>query len=283
MDPNVLARIQASGLQEPVLVRQALESVRLWTEPAEEEDIPAAHSKIGGRPDLPPSAEWPAYEGRPLHFIAQVNLEQLGCEPPELPRKGMLSFFYDALEQPWGFDPADRGRWKVQYFESLTDLVRREEPEELVEQGTFGAARIGRCSVQTTLPDYESFCLRSMDWSPEQRERYLQLAEEVGEYNRTTSVTHQLLGHPGLIQGDMQLECQLASNGLYCGDGSGYRDPRRAELEAGAAAWRLLLQVDSEEEAGMMWGDSGRLYFWIREEDLRERQFDRVWLSLQCC
>lgn len=80
----------------------------------------------------------------------------------------------------------------------------------------------------------------------------------------------------------MQLQCQLVSNGLYCGDPSGYNDPRAKELESGASQWRLLLQVDTDEESEMMWGDCGRLYFWIRDEDLRKRNFGAVWMILEC-
>ena len=39
----------------------------------------------------------------------------------------------------------------------------------------------------------------------------------------------------------------------------GYSDPRAASLKSGAARWRLLFQVDSEDASGMMWGDVGRL------------------------
>ena len=80
----------------------------------------------------------------------------------------------------------------------------------------------------------------------------------------------------------MQLECRLVANGLYCGNASGYRDPRAALLRPGAADWRLLFQVDSQDEAGMMWGDLGRRYYWIRHEDLTARNWDRTWLILQC-
>ena len=31
-----------------------------------------------------------------------------------------------------------------------------------------------------------------------------------------------------------------------------------------------------------MWGDLGRLYYWIREQDLRRQAFDASWLVLQC-
>jgi uncharacterized protein YwqG len=43
-----------------------------------------------------------------------------------------------------------------------------------------------------------------------------------------------------------------------------------------------LLQLDSDEEAGMMWGDRGMLYFWIPEEALAPRRFGEVWTILQC-
>jgi len=61
----------------------------------------------------------------------------------------------------------------------------------------------------------------------------------------------------------MELECQLISQG--------YTLVARAPtgVEDGAAEWRLLLQLDTDEDAQMCWGDSGRLYFWIREADAR--------------
>ncbi|WP_244918968.1 DUF1963 domain-containing protein [Paenibacillus dendritiformis] len=31
-----------------------------------------------------------------------------------------------------------------------------------------------------------------------------------------------------------------------------------------------------------MWGDVGRIYYWIREEDLEALRFDRVVCQMQC-
>ncbi|MNE64597.1 hypothetical protein D3C80_1600170 [compost metagenome] len=81
----------------------------------------------------------------------------------------------------------------------------------------------------------------------------------------------------------MELECQLVTNGLNCGDETGYNDPRRKELEQDKDDWVLLLKVDSEEEkTGMLWGDCGRIYFWIKKQDLTKKNFDQVWCILQC-
>lgn len=75
-------------------------------------------------------------------------------------------------------------------------------------------------------------------------------AEEIGEDIKR----HQLLGYPLYIQEEDMAPGQL-----------------------------LLLQLDSsEEESGWMWGDCGRLFFWIRPEDLGACNFDHVKLVLEC-
>ena len=42
------------------------------------------------------------------------------------------------------------------------------------------------------------------------------------------------------------------------------------------------VQVDSEERAGMMWGDGSRIYFMIHKDELRIHWFQNVHLILQC-
>jgi uncharacterized protein YwqG len=31
-----------------------------------------------------------------------------------------------------------------------------------------------------------------------------------------------------------------------------------------------------------MWGDCGRIYYWIKEQDLDAEAYDRIWTILQC-
>jgi uncharacterized protein YwqG len=54
-------------------------------------------------------------------------------------------------------------------------------------------------------------------------------------------------------------------------------------MSSAPADWRLLLQLDTDNDAGMMWGDTGTLYFWIREQDARAGDFSKIWMILQCC
>ena len=130
-----------------------------------------------------------------------------------------------------------------------------------------------------TFPGLESLYIQSLKLTDEERHKFC----EFGPAEETDSDGHQLLGHPREIQGEMQLECQLASNGVYCGNPEGYQNPLVRELEPGASQWTLLFQCDSDDQAGWMWGDVGRLYFWITESDLISRRFDNVWMVLQCC
>ncbi len=85
-----------------------------------------------------------------------------------------------------------------------------------------------------------------------------------------------------LIQNPWQRECQMASNGIDVGGPEGYEDSRAAALEAGVEDWIMLAQIDSDDDAGWMWGDVGVLYFAIRRQDLAALEFDRAWLVLQC-
>lgn len=81
----------------------------------------------------------------------------------------------------------------------------------------------------------------------------------------------------------MELECQVASSGLDSRDIFGNDSESARQLKAGAADWRLLLQLDSDEDGpGWMWGDCGKIDFWIKQQDLKSLRFDDVWLISQC-
>jgi uncharacterized protein YwqG len=253
--------------------------IRLVTSP--EAILVPGTSKFGGSPDLPKGFDWPRWQGAPLGFIGQLNLQDLAsfnldCD---LPKSGLLSFFYHADQQTWGYDPADLGSWRVLFFpEARRGLESTTAPDDVPGHAVYKQCKLSQ-STGISIPFPESWPIEQLGLSDQERHNYYEFLEI---FIGSESSHHRILGHPIQIQGDMQLECQLASNGLYCGDSSGYADPRRVTLEAGASDWRLLLQVDSDENTKMMWGDGGSLYFWMPKYEVGRRGFDKAWMILQC-
>lgn len=239
-------------------------------------------SRIGGLPSLPDDIPWPLWKGKPMAFLCQLGLREIpaGCERHGLPDSGVLCFFYNQEQETWGFDPKDEGSWRVIYA-AAADIgdARRAAPDGL-EKGSIYPEKPVVLTPVETYPDCQDDRVGALDLSDDQIDEY----DEWRLRGFGDAPQHQLFGHPTPVQGNyMDLDCQLVSNGLYCGKPSGYRDPRAAELEKGRQDWMLLLQLDSDDDAGMMWGDCGMLYFWIRKDDLRAGRFDKCWMILQCC
>jgi uncharacterized protein YwqG len=241
----------------------------------EDGSLPVGASKLGGKPDLPADQEWPREgNGTPLSFIGQIDFGAAGKYDTDnlLPKSGLAVFFYSSSQETWGFDPQDKDKFKVLFFPSKEKLARRALPAELPENGIFKACALSFSSA-VSLPSSENKRIRSL-LKNEEADFYGDMIEP--------GVRSKLLGYSDIIQSEMELDCALVTNGIYIGDTKGYKDPRRKELEKETDQWRMLLQVDSEEDAGMMWGDSGRIYFWIKLSDLKDMAFDRTWQILQC-
>ena len=155
---------------------------------------------------------------------------------------------------PWGFDPADRGGWSVIF---RPGGAVDGSANGLSDAAPFPEVRL-RPERALSLPQPEQLGADTDGLSVEE----LDAIEEATNAIYGDQPAHQVGGFASPIQdAGMELEAQLASNGLYCGNAAGYSDPRAADLASGAQDWRLLLQLDSDESADLMWGDCGRLYF----------------------
>ena len=286
MNDSIVSKLLADDRLSRVasdLLAKLQPAVRLKTFPCQEDELPLGSTRIGGRPDLADNVIWPVWKGKPLAFLAQVNLGDLVRFPfvNVSSQEGWLLFFYDAEQSTWGFDPQDKGSWAVIFMPNdKAQIERRGIPSEVLQGGFYKPCRVEMREVLTA-PPWESSAVRRLNLSEAEQDAYWDLLDEVYT-EEEGEVHHQILGHPTPIQGDMQLECQLVSNGLYCGNSTGYNDPRAKELAKGAEDWRLLFQLDTDDNAGMMWGDVGMLYFWIQQDDLEKGDFKGSWMVLQC-
>lgn len=239
----------------------------------------AGMSRLGGLPQMPADLPWPHWKNLPQSFLAQIDLAEIAQVLPSfLPPTGTLFFFYDQEQCVWGFDPKHRGGWQVLYHASdVRNLPERSPPNGRTKDCTYPPRPVVPHRIDL-LPDSQRLDRSDFDWDRD-GEVYMEVRDApFGDIKH-----HQMLGYPSPVQGDeMELECQLASNGIYVGDPDGYKHPRVPELKPGAGEWKLLLQLDSDDDLGWMWGDVGTLYFWIRESDARKADFSNVWMVFQC-
>lgn len=277
---NVQAALAAAGLERLTKDIDLLSrpSIRLYASPVDESALQVGESKLGGVPDLPAGVSWPEWKGLPQSFIAQIRLDE--AQPYDvnhlLPPRGMLWFFYDAQQETFGDDPADRGGWRIFFKDSDPgQLQRTPAPAKLPATSRFHPCSV-RFASEITLTQQPQLEIPGLDWTEAEQKQYDGLLSTFPDAADHASIHHRLLGYPDTLQDDMRLQCQLLSHGV-----TDESDPRAAALSKSAMDWLLLLQIDSDEHAGMNWGNSGMLYYWIERTDLQQQRFDDTWLVLQ--
>lgn len=174
-----------------------------------------ADSKLGGLPALPANVEWPTHKGRPLDFLLQVNLSDVSQHDSEcrLPPTGLLSFFYDLENQPWGYDPADLVGFHVIFTQDSPFMETREVPDDEYEL----PERAVSFHSMLTLPHYGSraadVMMAEVCLTDEEADSFFELPSRIEEsfFEQEGSSNHHLLGHSANIQNNMQLEAQLVT------------------------------------------------------------------------
>lgn len=268
------------------LVASAAPSVRIRLR---QPDTAIGASRFGGRPDLPSDFTWPRNNGKPLAFLSQINFAEIpdGPDRAALPARGSLVLFYDLYEGPWGYDPNHLGGWRVAVFPADAALERRPFPADLRAEWGYGQRGLSfEWEWLLPAPELAEFPARireRINTDDQTAEAWRALWNDVLECGVNQ---HRLLGYPQPNQSDMRLECQLVTHGLYCGNSSGYDSAEAKALASGAKEWRLLLQIDTDDSdeavPGWSWGDAGRLYYLVRDSDLRRGVLDQGWLIMQC-
>lgn len=207
-------------------------------------------SKFGGLPYSEANEKWPVCPvcKNELTFIAQL----------ENGRGGELHVFYYCLEcSPWGLDDEEEGQWAVRSYinPSMQKYVAVPAPEKNSE--------IVPCSViehdVRVLPDWESLDsvvpgaddLCDKINSDDPWDAHSKAVEELG---CTTDIFTIIGGYPRFVQGQVQAKCGICNN----------------EME-------FFAQIDSEDQANIMWGDVGSVYLFRCKEHK-----DQFHLELQC-
>lgn len=261
--------LSVSGLSHvsKEITNVAQSSIRLKTYFAEETELTLGRTRFGGLPDLPHGKKWPTYNGSLLPFLAQINLSDVAAYDTDhfLPKKGVLSFFFD-IDAFLGWSDDQDGTWCVWYTADFADMQYHANLDEFPKPREYRRSEV-HCSTEITLPDYSSYDTDSVErlglnnplTTDEERAYHKIQAQLAGRDEKKHHVPlHRLLGYPDTIQWNML-----------------------SDLEDTGGNWRLLFQMDSDSIPDTDWGDTGRIYFWIREKELQQCNFSRAVLLLQ--
>jgi uncharacterized protein YwqG len=277
-----LIREAGVGALEEELMKHARPSIRVETTPVEDEaTIPIGQSKIGGRPDLPRDTEWPKVNVvgdkiRSLPFIAQFNLQEVAPHDEEglLPEHGILYFF-------GGMFLVEKYRWgRVFFFDGDPALLeRRPFPDDIppTEPQKWGE-RFDPCAVKFVLEvnlSHEDETLRKLEVYHDDDDFYDLIWDSNYPELSKNGAVNRLLGYAFNVE-DLKIDCELIAAGIsplepYVPLYQKYRQTKER--------WRLLFQMDSDVNAGMMWSDSGVACFYITQDDLKNHNFDDVCLT----
>lgn len=258
-------------------------------------DSEASRTHLGGVPLLPADFAYPTYTGegtdgvktRPLSFLAQIDCAEIHALDRDslLPGRGILSFFYEQDTQCWGDEPEDAGCARAYWFEDADALRETPLPDDLDAEYRLPLIAV-QLQAAAELPEHEEFGedgIPELEQLTEEDGAYEEFLEARSDYHGDTRI--KLLGYANIIQSDMKSECVSSTNPKFRKiDWGSVTEEFRAEYHAEKNDWTLLFQLDSFESGDfrLVFGDWGRLYFWIRKSDLAKRDFSRIWLVLQC-
>lgn len=217
-------------------------------------------SKMGGQPDLPVDFQWPVCDGKPLTFMAQINLSEIKPELAgyQLPPQGFLYFFSAVAHIDYDkytnfidmIDEEDTNR--VYYFDkNINELKRKNNYYSKLHEVAIDIDYADSYPLYTDEPVFED-----MDLSEEE----LELITDVADLQHMGTYAHITLNY-------QNMHSLLA-----------YEIPVQERVSDNI----VLLQTTTSDKTGMDWGDSGTFFFHINSEDLIKQDFSNITCSNQC-
>lgn len=259
--------LEETSFVETEEILKKLLSNSIVFEYAENKETKPYSTKIGGNPYLPEefAYEYPAYfdendNKRPFVFIAQINCKELHKFDKNslLPKTGILYFFCD-YESNLGY---------IYYYDG--DLDKLKELELPYDEAIKINEQRINISNRLSLPEYEDFgILYENGYFFDTQVYYRALNSIYNELNIPQELTTgKMLGYADLIEGSIIEE--ITAKDL----GKSFEECKDDELCKSANNWILLLQCNE------LYGHDS-LYFYIKKEDLKNRNFDSIYFTGQ--
>lgn len=226
----------------------------------------AWESKFGGNPYMPIGYEYPKdLNGTPMKLLAQINFEEV----PDIgmfPSKGILQFYISANDDVYGmnFDkPTAQENFRVIYIpEVIKNNSKIVTDFSFINDSAEDYFPVGSESRLSFKIEYGPVACTDFQFDKIFNQSAYKLFDD-NEYeqyeDKYSSAGHKMGGYAYFTQSDPR-------------DNSEYSDYKV-----------LLLQIDTDDKAGIMWGDSGVANFFIRPEELKKLDFTKILYNWDCC
>lgn len=239
-------------------------------------------SKVGGTPYIPNSFEYPhsITNDEPLRLLAQINFEQM---PPleNFPTKGILQFYIqDTYENMYGLDfniPTTQKDFRIVYHESID----------------YSANNLDKLPIIKQCDEFDFIVEKECKLVPKLISQHILMCD-VDFWNILENTFIEL--YPNASKQEFEDFVEIDKNNEYIWDSCfsekfGYHnmggypyftqsDPR--EDNSYKDYTTLLLQLDTDDTSGIMWGDSGVGNFFIKPHDLKNLNFNDVLYNWDC-
>lgn len=222
-------------------------------------------SKFSGLPYLPKYKNYPKdLDGNPFLFLAQINFAQLDSFNP-FPSKGILQFFISpTLTNYLVSEDIFQRYFKVRYYPNIlpeTELIT--DFSFLLKNGAEVSTIKNEMSLmfKNTIEPVSAMDYRLNNYiSEHDLNLYLEDGRTLEEYyfENFLGAEHKIGGYPYFIHADSRKSSALL---------------KRYDT--------LLLQIVSDDEQGIMWGDSGILKFFINSKKLAEQDFSDIYFQAE--
>lgn len=225
-------------------------------------------TRIGGPVWLAAGEPWPAdRKGKPMVFLAQVDFAAMP-RLPDYPKNGVLQFFI-AHDQMYGadFQRPERSDFRVIWRPAFTrgGRLERNRFHEVKINGIDSPLEGKQALVGVALrpqrtervPTYNDWKFARDFAELYHRNGWSRLNALLDAHFGEEPEIHHVGGHPEFVQDDWRM----------------FRPEYRK-------ADRVLLNLWSDKT--LMWGDAGQGQFLISREDLKKRDFSKVFYQWDC-
>ena len=220
-------------------------------------------SKFGGMPIVPKEFKWPMFKNKPIPFLLQIDFSEINKNGTlkNFPTEGLLYVFvnsakvnFEEMEDEKDFSYKVNETFKILYYNTNSKLKQIEKQENL--KYIYKEFYVTKNYVKT-YPDYDD-SKEVQNALPKNDEIIVDAYNNLREKSESSFM---LGGYRYNIQENTFLE--NLNNNI-------------------SDDYVLLLKIDSLfDDENFVWGDLGTINFYIKQEDLKNCNFDNVVLEMQ--